>query len=196
MFVERAVELLQRAFKHCSLSLLRLDNHCVRGASILNCLMQHFQFFQILLSFSRCRCGLSCLCTPVLSDPFYFLDFSCLLIMMKLRKECAVSTLWHSSNVLAFLFTSYLPGRGELCLGTFGRFLNQFLFSVPESGPYFFVVGHFEIEFSKAALLSLLSLCFFTVKMEPISRSVSPSLSCNRLIFPSLPALSIFRESE
>lgn len=50
MFVERAVELLRRAFKRCSLSLLRLDNHCVRGASILNCLMQHFQFLTTVLS--------------------------------------------------------------------------------------------------------------------------------------------------
>lgn len=57
---------------------------------------------------------------------------------------------------------------------------------ISESCLYFFMAGHFEIEFSKAV-----PLLFTTVKMDPISRSFSPSLSCKRLIFPPLSALSL-----
>lgn len=122
--------------------------------------------------------------TPVPSDPFYFLDFSCLLIMMKLRKERAVRQCGTVLMFLPFLFTSYLPGRGELCLGTFGRFLNQFLFSVPESGLYFLWLGILKLNSQKLLCSPFCLSVFLLWKWNP---SPAPFLPLFLVIGSSFP---------
>lgn len=110
------------------------------------------------------------------------------------RKGTCISTWWHGLDILAFLFSLYSPRRRELYLGTFGRFLNQFLFSCLHQVCVLFVVRRFGIEFSKAVQLSLFCLCVFPVFCceNGTHLPLFFFLSCNRLIFSPLYVLPLF----
>ena len=104
---------------------------------------------------------------------------------------------WHSFDsvvfcLLIFWFAWWGGGSTQVQLVDFS--INS-CFHVPASR-LCFVVGHFRIEFFKAPLLSLLSLCvppffFFTVKMDPSSCFFfSLSLVIGSSLLPSLLRLS------